>query len=62
MYLPGFLYKSLPIIYLMIGLYSFTLPSNPPIARIGPVCGVLLLIVTFLIGWMRWSFPKEWKR
>ena len=62
MYLPGFLYKSLPFIYLLIGMYSFTSPHNPPIARIGPICDVLLLIVTFLISWMRFSYPKEWKR
>ena len=62
MYLPRFLYKSLPFIYLLIGLYSFSLPRNLPISRIGPVCGVLLLIVTFLISWMRFTYPKEWKR
>lgn len=62
MYLPGFLYKSLPLLYLSIALYTFTMPTNPPIARLAPVCGVLLLIVTFLISWMRWTYPKEWKR
>lgn len=62
MYLPGFLYKSLPFLYMCIGVYTFTMPTNPPIARIAPVCGVILLIVACLISCMRWSYPKEWKR
>lgn len=56
MFLPKPIYESLPIIYILLGIAGIIAPK-----WFGPVCGIVLIVIAFLILRMRYNYRMdEW--